>query len=150
MVMAGGAVATACRVIAKRAARIGGRLLQTDPAQPSTRAKAVGPHGSVSWVGRDRARLVSAAAGSPADVDPGGLEATIGYKPARDSGTFSYATHAALVAVDPEIGDVEILDYVIVEDGGKLVNPMIADGQIYGGFAKASVPRFMRRCRSIV
>ena len=72
-------------------------------------------------------------------MDPGGLEATIGYKPARDSGTFSYATHAALVAVDPEIGDVEILDYVIVEDGGKLVNPMIADGQIYGGFAKASV-----------
>jgi carbon-monoxide dehydrogenase large subunit len=69
-------------------------------------------------------------------VDPGGLEATIGYKPARDSGTFSYATHAALVAVDPEIGDVEILDYVIVEDGGKLVNPMIADGQIYGGFAQ--------------
>jgi carbon-monoxide dehydrogenase large subunit len=72
----------------------------------------------------------------PGDVDPGGLEATIGYKPARDSGTFSYATHAALVAVDPEIGDVEILGYVIVEDGGKLVNPMIVDGQIYGGFAQ--------------
>ncbi|HMJ29474.1 MAG TPA: molybdopterin cofactor-binding domain-containing protein, partial [Xanthobacteraceae bacterium] len=72
----------------------------------------------------------------PNDVDPGGLEATIGYKPVRDSGTFSYATHAALVAVDPEIGDVEILDYVIVEDGGKLVNPMIVDGQIYGGFAQ--------------
>jgi carbon-monoxide dehydrogenase large subunit len=72
----------------------------------------------------------------PGDVDPGGLEATIGYKPARDTGTFSYATHAALVAVDPEIGDVEILAYVIVEDGGKLVNPMIADGQIYGGFAQ--------------
>ena len=69
-------------------------------------------------------------------MDPGGLEATIGYKPVRDTGTFSYATHAALVAVDPEIGDVEILDYVIVEDGGKLVNPMIADGQIYGGFAQ--------------
>ena len=49
---------------------------------------------------------------------------------------FSYATHAALVAVDPEIGDVEILGYVIVEDGGKLVNPMIVDGQIYGGFAQ--------------
>ena len=72
----------------------------------------------------------------PDDVDPGGLETTTGYKPQRDSGTFSYAAHAALVAVDPETGDVEILDYVIVEDGGKLVNPMIADGQIYGGFAQ--------------
>ena len=69
-------------------------------------------------------------------VDPGGLEAAIGYKPVRDTGTFSYAAHAALVAVDPEIGDVEILDYVIVEDGGKLVNPMIVDGRIYGGFAQ--------------
>src|SRR5438105_1562382 len=65
-----------------------------------------------------------------------GLETTIGYKPGRDSGTFSYATHAAMVAVDPETGEVEILRYVIVEDGGKLVNPMIVDGQIYGGFAQ--------------
>jgi len=60
----------------------------------------------------------------------------MGYKPARDSGTFSYATHAALVAVDPETGEVDILRYVIIEDGGKLVNPMIVDGQIYGGFAQ--------------
>ena len=41
-----------------------------------------------------------------------------------------------LVAVDPELGDVEILDYVIVEDGGKLINPMVVDGQIYGGYAQ--------------
>ena len=72
----------------------------------------------------------------PADVHRGGLEATVGYKPERDSGTFSYAAHAVTVAVDPEIGDVEILDYVVVEDGGKLVNPMVVDGQIYGGLAQ--------------
>ena len=48
----------------------------------------------------------------PADVDPGGLEVTAGYKPQRDTGTFSYAAHAAVVAVDPELGEVEILDYV--------------------------------------
>jgi carbon-monoxide dehydrogenase large subunit len=66
----------------------------------------------------------------------GGLEATIGYRPSPDSGTFSYATHAVVVAVDPELGGVEILDYVIVEDGGKLVNPMIVDGQIFGGLAQ--------------
>ena len=136
MVMAGGAVATACRVIAKRAAKIGARLLQTDPAQVLVDdGKAVGPQGRSPWrrsrapgiCGRRTCRMMS---------DPRRLETTIGYKPQRDSGTFSYATHAALVAVDPEIGDVEILDYVIVEDGGKLVNPMIADGQIYGGIAQ--------------
>jgi aerobic carbon-monoxide dehydrogenase large subunit len=60
----------------------------------------------------------------------------MGYRPARDTGTFSYATHAALVAVDPGTGLIEILDYVVVEDGGKLVNPMIVDGQVQGGTAQ--------------
>jgi len=72
----------------------------------------------------------------PEEVDLGGLEATVGYKPKVDSGAFSYATHAAVVAVDPEIGSVEILDYVIVEDCGTLVNPMVVEGQTYGGTAQ--------------
>jgi len=61
---------------------------------------------------------------------------TIGYKPKRDTGTFSYACHAAVVAVDVEICAAELLDYVIVEDGGKLINPMIVDGQVHGGLAQ--------------
>jgi carbon-monoxide dehydrogenase large subunit len=72
----------------------------------------------------------------PADIDPAGLEATAGYKAKVDTGTFSYACHAAKVSVDTETGHVEILDYVVVEDGGTLVNPMIVDGQIYGGAAQ--------------
>jgi carbon-monoxide dehydrogenase large subunit len=72
----------------------------------------------------------------PADVDRGGLEVTSGYRPTPDSGTFSYAAHAVSVAVDPETGAVELIDYAIVEDGGKLVNPMVVDGQIYGGMAQ--------------
>ena len=71
----------------------------------------------------------------PADVDPGGLEVTAGYKPKGDHGTFSYATHAAVVAVDPEPA-VDILDYLVVEDAGTMVNPMVVDGQIYGGAAQ--------------
>jgi carbon-monoxide dehydrogenase large subunit len=136
MVMAGGAVATACREIARRAGRIGARLLQSDPAHVSVRGgQVVGPHGAVGLGEIARAWYLRPQ-DLPDDVDPGGLETTTGYKPARDSGTFSYATHAAMVAVDPETGDVEILRYVIVEDGGRLVNPMIVDGQIYGGFAQ--------------
>ncbi|MGE0612969.1 MAG: xanthine dehydrogenase family protein molybdopterin-binding subunit, partial [Hyphomicrobiales bacterium] len=72
----------------------------------------------------------------PPDVNPSGLEVTAGYKPQRDSGTFSYAAHAVTVCVDPLTGEIELLDYVIVEDGGVLVNPMIVDGQIYGGAAQ--------------
>ena len=67
---------------------------------------------------------------------PAGLETTEGYKPLVDSGVFSYATHAAKVAVDPETGLVAILDYVIVEDCGRMVNPMIVEGQTYGGAAQ--------------
>ncbi len=51
----------------------------------------------------------------------------------RDSGTFSYAAHAVVVAVDIELGHVRILDYAICEDGGTLINPMIVDGQVIGG-----------------
>ena len=72
----------------------------------------------------------------PDGVDSRGLEATEAYKPAVDSGVFSYATHAAVVAVDPRTGMVEILDYVIVEDCGRRVNPMIVEGQAYGGTAQ--------------
>jgi carbon-monoxide dehydrogenase large subunit len=136
MVMAGGAVACACKEIARRAARIGARLLQADAAEVVVRdGHAVAANGSISLAEISRTWYLRPQ-DLPSDVDPGGLEATVGYKPERDSGTFSYATHAAIVAVDPEIGDVEILDYVIVEDGGRLVNPMIVEGQIYGGFAQ--------------
>jgi carbon-monoxide dehydrogenase large subunit len=72
----------------------------------------------------------------PSDVNAGGLEVTAGYRAKRDSGTFSYAAHAAFVVVDRETGLVELLDYVVVEDGGVLVNPMIVDGQIAGGTAQ--------------
>jgi carbon-monoxide dehydrogenase large subunit len=136
MVMAGGAVSVACKEIARRAAKIGAQLLQADPESVAVRGgEVVGPRGSITL--REIARTwYLKPQNLPHDVDMGGMEATIGYRPNPDTGTFSYATHAALVAVDPEIGDVEILDYVVVEDGGKLVNPMVVDGQILGGIAQ--------------
>jgi carbon-monoxide dehydrogenase large subunit len=136
MVMGGGAVARACQEIARRAARIGAALLQADPERVQVKDGAVvGPSGAVTL--REIARTwYLRPQDLPPDVDPGGLEATVGYKPERDSGTFSYAAHAAVVAVDPELGAVEILDYAVVEDGGTLVNPMIVDGQIMGGTAQ--------------
>ena len=136
MVMAGGAVSMACKELARRASKIGAQLLQTDMSAVAVRGgEVVGPNGSIS-LGEIARTWYLRPQNLPADVDLGGLEATVGYRPNPDSGTFSYASHAAIVAVDPEIGSVEILDYVIVEDGGKLVNPMIVDGQIYGGFAQ--------------
>ncbi|MFG1262985.1 xanthine dehydrogenase family protein molybdopterin-binding subunit [Xanthobacter aminoxidans] len=136
MVMAGGAVATACTELAERIRRIGAHMLQARPEDVRLEAgRVVGPSGDVTiqqvahtWYRRPQ--------DLPADVDPHGLEVTAGYKPVRDSGTFSYAAHAVVVAVDPDLGEVEILDYAIVEDGGTLVNPMVVDGQIIGGLAQ--------------
>ena len=72
----------------------------------------------------------------PPDVDKGGLEITAGYRPDPDTGTHSYACHAVVARVDTDTGEVVLEDYVIVEDGGKLLNPMIVDGQVLGGLAQ--------------
>jgi carbon-monoxide dehydrogenase large subunit len=138
MVMSGGAVATACEVIGTRVKAIAAKLLEVSAADihlEAGQARVSGTDrglslGEIAHVWYRQPQLL------PADVDPAGLEATAGYKAKVDTGTFSYACHAAKVAVDTETGHVEILDYVVVEDGGTLVNPMIVDGQIYGGAAQ--------------
>jgi aerobic carbon-monoxide dehydrogenase large subunit len=136
MVHGGGAIATACRLLAKRAAHIGAWLLQADAADARVADGNV-IAGARSIPLRDVARAWYLQPQIlPPDVDTGGLDVTAGYRAARDSGTFTYATHAAVVAVDPATGVIEILDYVVVEDGGVLVNPMIVDGQICGGTAQ--------------
>jgi aerobic carbon-monoxide dehydrogenase large subunit len=133
IVMAGGAVATAARQLAERARRIGAWLLQADAAQVTVgNGHVVGAQGSVSLREVARAWYLQPQH-LPPDVDPGGLEVTVGYRPGRDSGTFSYATHAAVVLIDPETGLIDLIDYAVVEDGGTLINPMIVDGQIRGG-----------------
>ena len=136
MIMAGGAVAAACDELAARVQRIGAGLLQAKPEEVRLQdGEVVGPSGRISVA--DVARTwYRRPQDLPPDVDPRGLEVTAGYKAKRDTGTFSYAAHAAVVAVDPETGELEILDYVVVEDGGTLVNPMIVDGQILGGAAQ--------------
>jgi carbon-monoxide dehydrogenase large subunit len=138
MVMSGGAVAAACEVIAGRVKAIASKLLEVSSSD------LVLGESEVRVEGTDRRLTLADIAHVwyrqpqllPADVDPAGLEATAGYKAKVDTGTFSYACHAASVAVDTETGHVEILDYVIVEDGGTLVNPMIVDGQVFGGTAQ--------------
>ena len=133
MIMAGGATAEACKLLAVRIRQIGAGLLQVDPS--SVRLEdglVVSASGSVTLEEVGRTWYLRPQDLTD-DADRQGLEVTGGYKPDRDSGTFSYACHAAVVAVDTATGEVEILDYAVVEDGGVLVNPMIVDGQVHGG-----------------
>lgn len=132
MVMAGGAVARASRLLREKMLRIGAHLLQADPADVRWEDGAVaGPSGTVRL--EEIARIAHLRMEQlPDGVDPL-LEVTATYEPAIDTGVFSYATHAAVVAVDPLTGLIEVLDYGVAEDCGTVVNPMIVDGQIRGG-----------------
>lgn len=70
-------------------------------------------------------------------VKPGtepGLEATAYFGPER--GTTANGVHAMLVEVDPATMLVEIKKYVVVHDCGRVINPLILDGQIRGGVAQ--------------
>ncbi|MGQ7791356.1 xanthine dehydrogenase family protein molybdopterin-binding subunit [Faunimonas sp. B44] len=135
IVFAGGAVAKSCRIIAERLRRIGGHLLQTDPASVRlANGAAVGPAGQVGIAEIARAATVRQEL-LPEGMEPL-LEAVSTYEPADSGGVFSYGTHAVVVAVDPETGLTEILDYVVAEDCGTMINPMIVDGQVQGGIAQ--------------
>ncbi len=70
-------------------------------------------------------------------VKPGtepGLEATMYFGPER--GATASGVHAMIVEVDPELMDVKIKKYVVVHDCGKVINPLVVEGQIHGGVAQ--------------
>jgi carbon-monoxide dehydrogenase large subunit len=69
----------------------------------------------------------------PEGMEPG-LEATATYDPPNFS--WPAGAHAAVVEIDTETGDVQLLRYVAVDDVGSVVNPMIVDGQIHGGITQ--------------
>ena len=136
IVWAGGATARACKELASRVAEIGAAMLQTDAKSVQVRDGGVfGPHRQ-RVARRYRACILLAPSDLPGDIDPHGLEVTGGYAPDALTGVHTGSAHATVVAVDTETGDVEILDYVVVEDAGILINPMIVDGQIHGGTAQ--------------
>ena len=59
--------------------------------------------------------------------------------------TYSYGAHAAHVAVDPRTGEVEVLDYVAVEDVGRIINPRTLEGQAIGAIVQGLGGVFLER-----
>lgn len=135
MVMSGGAVAKACRGIKAKMELIAAHLLKCDRSALVFADGVIScPTGSVDFAEIGRIAHLRQEA-LPPGVSPL-LDFTTTYEPAVDTGVFTYATQAAVVAVDPDTGKVEILDYACVEDCGTVVNPLIVDGQIVGGIAQ--------------
>lgn len=135
MVMAGGAVAKATRALREKMARVAAHLMQCRPDEVEFADDRVrGPSAEVSFA------QIGYAAYLHHEELPDGMDATLEasavYEPGISTGLFCYSSQAAVVAVDPDDGAVEILDYVVVEDCGTMVNPMIVKGQIIGGIAQ--------------
>ncbi len=138
MVMGGGAVAEACRLLGDRIKAIGASLLQIDESAVEIVAGYVQRKDATASVSIDEVARTwyRRPQNLPQSVDKSGLEVTGGYRPDPDTGTHSYACHAVVASIDTDTGEVHLEDYVVVEDGGTLVNPMIVDGQVLGGVAQ--------------
>ncbi|MGN6245496.1 MAG: aerobic carbon-monoxide dehydrogenase large subunit [Motilibacteraceae bacterium] len=153
-VMSGNAIALAARKVREKALRIAGEALEADPRDLEI------VDGVVRVVGAPDARIPlaavavlsnplryafdeSAAAATQfavgghvdrppvADEDEPGLEGTDYYSPLRS--TFASGMHAAVVETDPVTAEIRVLRYCVVHDCGKLLNPMIVEGQVHGG-----------------
>lgn len=66
----------------------------------------------------------------PKDVEPS-LEASAFYDPTNF--VFPFGTHVCVVEVDRETGQTKVVKYVAVDDCGRVINPMIVEGQVHGG-----------------
>ena len=134
-VIGGGATKKAAAMLAERVKEVASHMLEAAPGDLNIEDAKVFVNGSPD-------RFVTVAKVARAvHVEPhllpegefGTLDSNAGFDP---PGTFSNATHGVVVEIDPETGDVRIDRYVVVEDCGVMINPMIVDGQVRGGVAQ--------------
>ena len=131
-VTAGNAVYLAAARLRDRILEVAGEVLASDPAQLVLQngrvVDAAQPGKSLTFV-----QLSKAAAPASGLTSLPGLEASAYYVP--PTVTFASGTHIAVVEVDPDLANVTVLRYVVVDECGTVLNPMIVEGQQHGGVA---------------
>ena len=163
-VTAGNAMFVAAGMVAEKAKRIAAEHLEADPADMELAGGQVRVKGSpdkgmplaaVSVLanpvryafggGTEAATQFSSKREGPPLQGGGepGLEATGYYSP--PGSTWASGCHAAYVRVDPQTFRLEILKYVVVHDCGKVINPLVVQGQIEGGVAQGIGGAFYER-----
>ena len=131
MVICGGATQLAADQLAAELKEIAAAVLEAHPDDIVLADGAAGVRGTDEGIAvSDLARIAHHQTHRLPDGLSPGLSAQGRYDPV---GTFSNACHVAVVEVDTETGAVEIERFLVVEDAGVLINPMIVDGQIAGG-----------------
>ncbi len=145
-VVTGSAVLVAAQQLKQRALQLGGNLLQTPPEQLTLQDGRVQSADGAKSVSLAQIVEVSLGhSGAPLafrELGPG-MSTVASFCPPTN--TFATGCHAAVVAVDPATCKVEILKYVAVEDFGKVINPMIVDGQVLGGISLGIGNTFFER-----
>jgi aerobic carbon-monoxide dehydrogenase large subunit len=80
-----------------------------------------------------------------AQAGPGGLDAEVDFRPA--SATFPFGAHLAVVEVDTQTGKATLIRHVTVDDAGKVLNPVLAEGQRHGGIAQGAAQALLEEVR---
>ncbi len=134
-VMGGSAAVGACRKVREKLLRLASRELEIDAGdlvRADGRIHAKGaPERSLDFAALARLALPGSALSR--GFTPGISEEHFF---ATDKRPFPYGVHVAVVEVDRETGMIEILDYLVMEDVGRKINPMIVEGQMAGGLAQ--------------
>ena len=134
LVISGGASLLAAQKIRKKLLTIASHVLE------AAADDIVLEDGKAKVSGTDREVTIAAIARAAyhqthqfkGEITPG-LNESADYDP---PGTFSNACHVAVVEVDIETGRVVLEQFLAVEDAGRIINPLIADGQVHGGIAQ--------------
>ena len=136
-VLGGGAVMRSSAVIRDKIKRIAADMLEADPKDiemSGGRAHVAG----VAALGVSIREIATIAYSMHDRALPSGesfgLEATDYYDPPLS--TITNATHIAQVAIDPVTGLIEVERYVVVHDCGRIINPLVVDGQIHGAIVQ--------------
>lgn len=134
LVISGGATLIAARKVRAKLIKIASHLLEAAPDDivlEQGHAKVAGTDRTISIAKMAREAYTQTHRFN-GEIEPGLTESGT-YDP---TGTFSNACHVAIVEVDIETGRTTIEKFLVAEDAGKIINPMIADGQIHGGVAQ--------------
>jgi len=130
----GSAVFTSANEVLETAKRLAAGLLEADSADivvaPGGLAVAGVPARTVTW-----AELAAAAEADnpPAGVEPGKLAAETDFT--QSESTYPFGAHVSVVEIDSDTGDTRVLRHIAVDDCGRILNPLLVQGQVHGGVA---------------
>ena len=144
LAVGGSAIARACDKIIEKSRKIAAHLMEASVEDVEF------DNGKFRVAGTDKEKSIAEIAFTayvphnyPADLEPG-LDETAFYDPLNF--TYPAGVHICEVEIDPATGVTEIVDWVAVDDFGKVINPMVVEGQVHGGIAQGVGQALLENC----